>query len=171
MKPRELVKQNPALSTIGAIILFVFCLGWIIWQRQPEPGQRIDQVYFLDTNTNRIFTARGTIEAVPAPSGPTEEGNLAGYRARIVGCGGCGELTGKTLRKIRQMDDVRVTHLEWRRGEPDATQPHSVPYAVSAPKPVKWTSSRTEGSDMIAANQLNCEEPDRRVACYPEQPR
>jgi hypothetical protein len=88
MNPREFLNNNPALVTIGAIVLLIICLAIIVIQLSGRGGFEPVDLWYYDEGTGQLFIA-DTSEPAPidAPSGAG-----AGVRAVVYACGECPEL-------------------------------------------------------------------------------
>lgn len=93
MKLREFMNNNPAIVTVGAVVVLVVALGILFSSMGGGgSGQTIRELYFYDLNTNELFV--GDAQQYPpieAPSGPMDGGHNAGVRAVVFGCGDCSE--------------------------------------------------------------------------------
>ncbi|MEO0588713.1 MAG: hypothetical protein AAF078_13870 [Planctomycetota bacterium] len=87
MSVRAFLNNNPAVMTIGTIVVLLICLAVIYNNLRGNGGRSPANVdaYFYDEGTGEIFTASAREYApIDAPSGPG-----AGVRAVIYGCGSC----------------------------------------------------------------------------------
>jgi len=172
-KLRQLIMNNPAAATFASLLVLVGCFALINWQSREGPQPNVEQGYFLDSNTNRLFVGRGTSEAIEAPSGPTDNGEPAGFRAEIYGCGSCGDLEGKSLKQIQQMEGVTLAYLKRWGGGPAGTQPTDVPstekqFHFSKPSSIEWLGSKSSNrAPAFMKARPDCGNPRELVPCFP----
>jgi hypothetical protein len=84
---RRWINENPGL-VLGVMLFSVVLLVVVLWWvRRAGPASSLPQgkmAWFHDTNTGELFLARSReVGPVPAPSGPTPDGEPAGFRAHV----------------------------------------------------------------------------------------
>ena len=84
---RARINSSPGL-VLGAAacsaLLLVVVLIWGLWPESQRSFQQGKLAWFYDTNTRKLFVAGGgQAGPVEAPSGPTSDGGLAGFRAHV----------------------------------------------------------------------------------------
>lgn len=183
MNIREMMNNNPAVVTIGAVVVLVLCLGAIMCQlRGPSrPSGPID-LYFFDTNAGTLFTASSDqYPPIPAPS-DTGTGT-SGVRAHVFGCGGCpGDLDGMTPGEVedagafigyleRYTEEAKAA-LEQSRGSDHIDS--AMMYEMNLDTEVRevgsdqWVSGMdARGTDVYDRVRERCEGQERAEACRP----
>ncbi len=94
MKLRDWMNNNSAVVTVGAVVVLILSLGYIVWSsRGRSYGPRVIDVYFYDLNTNQLFTAKSDqIPPIETASGPVPgSGAPAGVRAYVFACNDCSD--------------------------------------------------------------------------------
>ncbi len=89
MTAREWVNQNSAIVTIGAVLLLLVSLGFIIMRVSggSQYKARIVDVYYFDIDSGQLFTAKSNeIPPIDSPSGANK-----GVRAYVFACGDCAD--------------------------------------------------------------------------------
>ena len=95
MGVREWANQNSALTTVAAVLVLIFALGYSICQLAPgSKSQPIKAVYFYDLTNGTLFTADPKEMApIDVPSGEKikhrNKEMKAGFRAYVFSCDGC----------------------------------------------------------------------------------
>ncbi len=84
---RRWINDSPGL-VLGVVAFSVVLLVVVLlWVRRGAPATALPQgkmAWFCDTNTGELFLARrNKVGPVPAPSGPTADGEPAGFRAHV----------------------------------------------------------------------------------------
>lgn len=92
MKLRDWMNNNSAVVTIGAVVILILSLGYIVFSsRGRSSGPRVIDVYFYDLNAQKLFTAKSdAIPPIETESGPATGGAPAGVRAYVFACNDCG---------------------------------------------------------------------------------
>ncbi len=88
---REWLNRNSAVVTIGAVVLLIFSLAFIIKQSLPRRFRpQIVDIYYYDLGTGKVFLAKSDqTPPVEAPGGPSGSGMPMGVRAYLFACGEC----------------------------------------------------------------------------------
>jgi hypothetical protein len=176
MKLREKLNDNPAITTAGAALVLTVCVGLLIWQFMG--GQGSSQSYYLDLNTNEIFVAKTALPPVEAPSGKTDEGELAGVAARIFACGQCsGSYAGMTPQQVADAG-AELSSLQRRPDAPqqaensNSNMPAGLAAAfrteVALPGDREWAKINSDAGQQIIQSNLNCTEDQSVTPCHPE---
>jgi hypothetical protein len=84
---RRWINDSPGL-VLGVMFFSVLLLAAVwLWVRRAGPASALPQAkmaWFHDMNTGKLFLARSKEAGpVPAPSGPTPDGQPAGFRAHV----------------------------------------------------------------------------------------
>jgi hypothetical protein len=166
MSIRNWLNQNPAVSTGIAGVVLVLCLG-LVYMQLGGGGGRPDQSYYVDLNTNEIFTGEfqgREPEPIEAPSGPTDDGQPAGVTAYIHACGSCGDYTGKTVEEVNNMEDSEVTYLmRFVASEPGA-RPQ---VQMRQPNSDEWLGLAAASAQRLPQPNLECGENKEALNCNP----
>jgi hypothetical protein len=84
---RRWVNDNPGLALSGVVFSVLLLVVVLWWVHRAAPANTLPQgkmAWFHDTNTGELFLARSReVGPVPAPSGPTPDGERAGFRAHV----------------------------------------------------------------------------------------
>lgn len=94
MKLRDWMNNNSAVVTVGAVVILILSLGYIVWSSKSGGyGPRVIDVYYYDLNTNKLFTAKSDqIPPIETESGPVQGSNApAGVRAYVFACNDCSD--------------------------------------------------------------------------------
>jgi hypothetical protein len=179
MSIREQINNNPTL--FGTIMtLAIAGAAGLIWWQASSGGRPTypNAVYYYDLNTGQLFTgprnpgqaangdqqasgdpSMGQIQAdmrterIEAPCGPTDDGQLAGVRARVYACGSCpSSLLGKTYEEVAQTE-AALSHLE------SGMQ-------VSEPGDIEWLPANSRQGGEVKAISLNCADGEL-TPCFP----
>jgi len=85
---REWINGNPQFVVSAALIsgIVLLTIGmWLLIPDKPAPVQTIEEEWFYDLNTGKLFTAeKGLTPPIEAPSGPQPDGEPAGVRAYVL---------------------------------------------------------------------------------------
>jgi hypothetical protein len=109
MNIREWLNQNPAFSTVAAVVALVCALGYAVvhfTKGSAGRGNAPKATYYYDIVAGTLFTADPTLmPPIETPAGNTVtvkgKPQPAGVRAFIMACGGCAEnLDGKTVQEV-----------------------------------------------------------------------
>jgi hypothetical protein len=98
---RQWLNENPAVVTIGAIVLMVLAFLGILYQMGVfGGGDRTDRAYYFDRNTERMVVG-DTDATPPIDTGSGEyNGEPAGVRVTIFACGSCSNFKGMTMQEV-----------------------------------------------------------------------
>ncbi len=84
--------RNLVLAAIAIIVVCVVVVYGVMYWRADSTGVEHEQVWYYDLNTQELFAAdRTLVPPIEAPSGPAEDGGLAGVRAYVFSCGDCSD--------------------------------------------------------------------------------
>ena len=85
---REWINGNPQFVVSAALIsgIVLLTIGmWLLIPDKPAPVQTIEEEWFYDLNTGKLFTAeKGLTPPIEAPSGTQLDGEPAGVRAYVL---------------------------------------------------------------------------------------
>jgi hypothetical protein len=170
VKLREWANRNPVLTTIGALVLFSFALGVVIYQTTGAPSSEVQYRYFYDLNERTIFIANQQTAPVAAPSGPTGNGEKAGVFAWIYSCGQCrGSYAGQTTKQIRQ-HDAKLVYLERQRRETGQGAPADRDVTMVAPPDAKqWVPIMSAQGNQLTSAFPDCDGDQKLRVCHPSQ--
>ncbi|NBC11175.1 MAG: hypothetical protein GVY24_05485 [Planctomycetes bacterium] len=186
MSIRETMNNNPAMVTIGAVVVLVLCLGAIMCQvREPSGGQGgAVQLYFLDEGTGMLFTAESKQQPpIVAPS--DTGGSTSGVRAHVLSCGDCpGNLDGLTREEV-QAQGAFIGYLEKYTPEAKAAMEQAmsgeepdiaIMYEMDKGKLMRmpdsdqWIDANSERAvDVHIANREQCPGDVRPRQCFPNR--
>lgn len=93
MQLRDWMNNNSAVVTVGAVVILILSLGYIVWNSKGSSPPRVIDVYYYDLNTNKLFTAQSNqLPPIDTESGPVAGSNApAGVRAYVFACTDCGD--------------------------------------------------------------------------------
>ena len=107
MKARDWINNNSAVVTVGAVVVLVLALGFIIYQNSGSMTPRVVDMYYYDMNTGEIFLGQSDqVPPIDAPSG-LADGQPAGLRAYVFSCGECpssDQIVGSTASSLEQQN-------------------------------------------------------------------
>ncbi len=124
----------------------------------------VDAVWFYDLNTRQLFTTRpGTVPPAPAPSGKGPDGEEAGVRAHLMGCGDC----SAGNRVIAYIERFPARSAQQGGATPSLTgRDHQI--ADPASNPVKWLPANSpEGQALRKSIRSKCQD-KTVVQCFPD---
>jgi len=120
MSMRDWMNNNPAIVTIGAVLVLVVCLVLIIMRVTGGNPSRNMDLYFYDRNTEKVFVATSKQDPPIETDSGSYDGEPAGVRIHIYGCGECDEnFEGMTPEQIEEAEGM-VGYLE--KYTPDAKE-------------------------------------------------
>jgi len=186
MNIRETMNNNPAIVTIGAVVVLVLCLLAITCQLGgPGGGQggTVD-LYFLDENSGVLFSADSNQQppiAAPSDTG----GGASGVRAHVFGCGDCpGNLSGMTAEEV-QAKGAFIGYLEKYTPEAKAAMERAmnaeepdieIMYEMDQGRLIRlsdsdqWIDANSEqGVDVYSTIREKCPEDERPRQCFPNR--
>ena len=141
MSVREWMNNNPAMVTIGAVLVLVICLVLIIVQLSgggAAGGER--EIYYYDLNTEKLFTASNRTNPPIETDSGAYEGEPAGVQATVFACGQCDQdYTGMTAAQVEQ-NDAAIGYLE--------------KFTPEAKEVIEDESSDEEGYDVMLRGHL-----------------
>ena len=93
---RDLLNQNPALgygaAALPLVLAALITLYSVYFADDEDEPFRVRKLWFYDLNTSELFDVPvKTHPPIEAPSGKPFEGEPAGVRAYVYGCGSCDE--------------------------------------------------------------------------------
>ncbi|MEM6332802.1 MAG: hypothetical protein AAF823_05620 [Planctomycetota bacterium] len=142
MSVRSFLNNNPAVMTIGAIVVLLVCLA-VIYNNLGGGGARAARdidFYYYDEGTGEVFTASGReIPPIDAPSGPR-----AGARAVIYGCGSCDPSTW-TIAYIEKYSDAAHAAIQNDPEGDDAMMAYQEGLLMRSPDSDEWFTQYSEG--------------------------
>jgi hypothetical protein len=175
MGVRDTLNNNPAITTVGAVVIMVICLGLIVWQLTGSEGGGPTAVYWYDMNTGQIFVDEPQQSPIQTASGPTDDGEPAGVRATIFACGSCADYEGMTPDEVQQSGG-KVAYLLRMPPQPkNQQQDQENPMAgmmgrmpkVSLPGKIQWVSQHSQSAQRIFQNMPQCSGDQDPEHCRP----
>ncbi len=173
MNIREFMNNNPAVVTIGAVVILVICLGAILFQLRPNTGARgpVD-VFYFDLNTNQLFSASAASQFPPIQS-PTDTGSaLSGVRAMVFSCTDCKK---KDTHFIGYLERYTLEAKQKLEEQANMQEPmYEDMYGLDNQREVKrvedttWTNAQSpEAEQMMSGMFSQCEPGARPRQCFP----
>jgi len=173
MNIREYMNNNPAVVTIGAVVILVICLGLIIKTLFKGSGGRTGpvDVYYYDLNTGELFTAGS--DKFPPIQSPTDEGDkLSGVRAMVFSCGDCDKKSTHFVGYLERYTPEAKAAME-RAASSDEPMMEDVyemeqGREVKLPDAAEWIDGNSEaGMAVYEAIRQRCEADERPRQCFP----
>jgi len=158
MNIRSKLNNNPAVATTAAGGLLVVCVGLLVYQVFGG-GTGQESGYFLDTNANEVFIADHTTDPIEAPSGSMDNGDPAGFRARIYTCGECGDYAGMNLKEVKAANATVAFIVRSPPSSGDEPANPTLGNLLSEPHPIQWVGPGPEVAKVAMPN-LPCENPE-----------
>jgi hypothetical protein len=195
MNIRQWLNQNSALSSAGASLLLIACLGFLGWNLLAPRGESDLGTYFLDRNTNQLVEKQWTVSPTATGSGQYQ-GEPAGIRAYVYACGGCADsYVGMTpqqleasgafigyLKKVSPQVRDRIQRIQEKatpnQETPDQGQgPGDLAYDAAATyiqnavvKPVngdKWVKANSKAGGEMIDRVRQCDNGSKAQECHP----
>ena len=173
MSIRNTLNENPAITTVVAILVLVVCLGLVIWWMTGSGGGgRIsDQSYYFDLNTGEVFTAKTASSPIEAPSGRTDAGDPAGVAAQIFACDGCqASYAGMTPEEIED-SGATLAFLERTVNKPELRDVEEGVTGqvteVTRPDEIQWVNVSSPAGQRLVNRGLDCPNGETAEPCYP----
>lgn len=170
MKIREWMNNNPAIMTIGAVVLLIICLGVIVNQlRGPGTRARTIDVYYYDLNTGELFVT----ESDQIPPIDTDSGAEAGVLAYVYSCTDCSDESSRKIGFLQKYSKEAKQMLVDAGGEPpDDPRFYEVVemngQLVKRVEDQAWVPINSEqGYEMMEQSGVDCPEGQRPIPCYP----
>jgi len=173
MNIREYMNNNPAVITIGAVVVLVICLGFIIrtiMGGSSSAGGVVD-VYFYDMNTGELFNAASN--EFPPIQSPTDEGDqLSGVKAHVYSCGDCGDKSSRFIGYLERYTPEAKAKMEAAR---DSEQPimeevyeMNQGREIKRPDDAQWINDNSEEAMMLRDElRKRCNEGESVRNCFP----
>jgi hypothetical protein len=141
--------------------------GFVVfkWMHRNDDDKPVEHMWFYDLNTKKRFIALATeVPPIKTESGETADGESAGVRARVYGCGGCDEskqfvafLEKYTPEAIEAMSDDNPDHIKAMQG-----------LVVAHPDRLEWVNPNGGEARQIKVDAAaRCPDGVRAKPCYP----
>jgi hypothetical protein len=181
MAIRDTLNNNPAITTVGAVVVLVICLGLVVLQLTGGGSAGGGSDYYYDLNTGKIFVAEAAQAPIKAPSGPTDNGNPAGVRAIIYACGECGSYDGMDQQQIAENGGKLAYLVRMQNNQPQQQQggdngnqqrppsPMFMQPLVSRPDKIQWVRETSQQAQSIVRSEPNCPEGQKVRICDPDR--
>lgn len=194
MKMRDWMNNNSALVTVGAVVVLILSLGYIVWSSKgPGYGPRVIDIYYYDLNTKQVFVGKSDqYPPIDAPSGrgyklPNGQEIPAGVRAYVFACGECPDVTGLSLDELQAKNafvayvemytmEVRDMLMKQAAGEaPSGPEQEGMMYEmfergqlIADPAKLTWVLANTEQAMQIQSSlEGRCPGPEPIQPCLP----
>jgi len=175
---REKLNNNSASTTAVALVVCVFCVGFVIYYQSSGAERGLDNQYYYDTNTQKVVSidAEGDLPPLETDSEPAS-GQPAAVRAFIYACGSCGSYAGMSLAQVEESGAVMGMLQKWpdklrqmaKNDNMDKFQGSPLNYRlVRSPDSEEWHKvASPKGRKLDRTDRPECEDGDRAMLCIP----
>lgn len=178
MNLRQWLNENPAVSTVAAVVLLVLCIGFVLYQVGAVGGPQVSgNKYFYDRNTGELFV--DSSEKVPPITTDSGEydGQPAGVVARIYACGECGSYHGMTPEEVEEagarigvleMYPIKIKEVMENGNWEQIQQPPDAYRQLRRPQDEQWISASSQQGIQLERNApIQCEDQTQIRTCLP----
>jgi hypothetical protein len=177
MRLRQWVNENSSVVTVGAVVVMIFSLGWIVqesltrWHR----SSGVPDVWFYDLGSGKLFRAKSTaVPPIDAPSGVLIDGEPAGVRARVFACGDCNDESKRFVGWLEKFShQAKQAMVQGRTGQGQGYSSSSIGYIdgllIRDEEGTRWLkASDPRAKEVFQMPRKRCPYPHVLNSCFPD---